>query len=77
MLHTFINRPWCKTSRKSRYGERHRGHHGLNAIAGELLPHGDVFESLSWRILQLAEDIDFEGILSRAAALVNPGGAPQ
>lgn len=50
---------------------------GLNAIADELLPQGDVFEALSRRISQLAGDFDFDGVVALAASLEDPEGAPQ
>ena len=42
---------------------------GLNAIAAELLPQGDAFESLSRSISQLAGDFDFEGVVALADTL--------
>lgn len=44
---------------------------GLNAIAAELLPQGDAFESLSRSISQLAGDFDFDGVVALADVLID------
>ena len=44
----------------------------LNALAAELLPRGDVYETLSQRITRLAGDFNFDGVVDLANTLEDP-----